>query len=263
MSAGSDNRLTMVPAIGLYAATANESRMVGKVGVTASNITCAPLVGPGDRSLGEWSATDSELHAVSDQAAAQSRPDLLVRALTADEIQAAQAQLVEADDCPVPFDQLRMVEVPYWSFEATAEKGTLIVNADVAEALGQVFERLFDARFPIQRMDAIDPLPVDATSRVSSNNTVAFKCRAVRGGSSWSQHAYGHAVDINPVDNPSVSGGQATPPLGADRIDRQVDAPGMIHEGDVVTQAFDAHGWGWGGRWDFHQDYMHFSINGQ
>lgn len=68
MSAGSDNRLTMVPAIGLYAATANESRMVGKVGVTASNITCAPLVGPGDRSLGEWSATDSELHAVSDQA---------------------------------------------------------------------------------------------------------------------------------------------------------------------------------------------------
>ncbi len=199
------------------------------------------------------------------RAAAQSRPDLLVRALTADEIQAAQAQLVEANDCPVPFDQMRMVEVPYWSFEATAETGTLILNADVAEALGQVFERLFDARFPIQRMDAIDPLPVDATSRVSSNNTVAFKCRAVRGGSSWSQHAYGHAVDINPVDNPSVSrsGGQATPPLGADRIDRQVDAPGMIHEGDVVTQAFDAHGWGWGGRWVSHQDYMHFSINGQ
>ena len=137
------------------------------------------------------------------------------------------------------------------------------MHADVADALGAVFEELASARFPIQRMDAIDPLPVDDTSRVSSNNTVGFKCRAARGGSSWSEHAYGHAVDINPVDNPSVRDGAATPPLGSDRLDRSLDAPGMIHEGDVVTQAFDAIGWSWGGRWSVPQDYMHFSINGR
>lgn len=67
MSTGSDNRLTLVPAIGLYAATENESRMVGPVGVTASNITCAPLVGDGERSLGEWRASDTELHVVCDR----------------------------------------------------------------------------------------------------------------------------------------------------------------------------------------------------
>lgn len=185
------------------------------------------------------------------------------RELTADEVSAALGQLVEADDCPVGFDQLRMLEVPYWSFEGTTRRGTLIVNADVAEAVLGVFEQLHASRFPIQRMEAIDPLPVDDTSRVSSNITVAFKCRSVRGGSSWSQHAYGRAVDINPVDNPSVTDGVATPPLGADRIDRGLDAPGMIHEGDEVTRLFDGIGWGWGGRWSSHQDYMHFSVNGQ
>lgn len=163
----------------------------------------------------------------------------------------------------MPFSDLRVVEVPYWSFEGTYERGTLILNADVAEQIGGVFEHLAVEHFPIQRMEAIDPLPVDDTSRVSSNITVGFKCRAVRGGSNWSQHAYGHAVDINPVDNPSVTAGVATPPLGADRVDRALDEPGMIHEGDVVTQAFDEIGWGWGGRWTSHQDYMHFSINGQ
>lgn len=188
--------------------------------------------------------------------------EAVVRALTAEELVAAQAQLIEAPDCPVGFDQLRVVEVPFWSFDGTTERGTLILNADVATQLGDLFVALHRDRFPIQRMDAIDPLPVDDQDRRSSNNTVGFKCRAVRGGSTWSQHAYGHAVDINPVDNPSVTDGLATPPLGADRVDRSQRHPGTIHEGDAVTRAFDELGWGWGGRWSSHQDYMHFSLTG-
>lgn len=185
-----------------------------------------------------------------------------VRALTATEVAAAQAQLVEAEDCPVALADLRLVAVPYRSYDGAVRRGTLIVNADVAEGVADVFEHLFAENYPIQRMDAIDPLPVDDANRMSSNNTVGFKCRAVRGGTAWSQHAYGHAVDINPVDNPSVSNGSATPPLGDDRVDRSIDEPGMIREGDLVTAAFGRLGWGWGGRWTSHQDYMHFSVNG-
>lgn len=185
-----------------------------------------------------------------------------IRPLSPNEEAAAARQLIEAEDCPVGFADLRIVEVPYRGYDGSDRRGTLIVNADVAQEVADLFAVLFTEEFPIQRMDAIDPLPVDDTSRLSSNNTVGFKCRAVRGGSAWSQHAYGHAVDINPVDNPSVSSGVATPPLGADRVDRSTAAPGMIHEGDLVTRAFDQLGWGWGGRWSSHQDYMHFSVNG-
>jgi hypothetical protein len=185
-----------------------------------------------------------------------------VRELTDAERGAAQVLLVEASDCPVGFDQLRVVEVPYVGYDGTTRRGTVIVNADVAEDVTDVFDRLLQVGFPIERVDAIDPIPVDATSRISSNNTVGFKCRAVRGGTSWSQHAYGHAIDINPVDNPAVRDGQATPPLGADRIDRSLQEVGMIHEGDEVTAAFDLIGWGWGGRWTSHQDHMHFSLTG-
>jgi len=211
-------------------------------------------IAPGDQTANAQAEVDT--HPTAPQPVASIRP------LTADEVAAAQLTLIEAPDCPVGFDQLIVVEAPFVDFGGEDQRGTLIVNRDVAEDVAGVFEQLYAARFQIQRMDAIDPLPVDATDRTSSNNTVAFNCRAVRGGSSWSQHAYGHAVDINPVDNPSIADGAATPPLGIDRIDRTLREPGMIHEGDEVTQAFDALGWGWGGRWTSHQDHMHFSVTG-
>jgi hypothetical protein len=99
---------------------------------------------------------------------------------------------------------------------------------------------------------------------MAANNTSAFNCRFVSGTARWSEHAYGRAIDINPVQNPYVSSsGRASPPAGAAYVDRSRRAPGMIHAGDAVVRAFAAVGWGWGGSWRGVKDYQHFSASGR
>ncbi len=94
------------------------------------------------------------------------------------------------------------------------------------------------------------------------NNTGAFVCRPSRGTTSWSEHAYGRAVDINPFHNPYVKGEVVLPELASAYTDRDAARPGMIGAGDAATRAFQAIGWGWGGNWRSSRDYMHFSADG-
>ena len=98
---------------------------------------------------------------------------------------------------------------------------------------------------------------------MAANNTSAFNCRAVTGGSSWSQHSYGNAIDINPVQNPYVSGSLVLPPEGEAYTDRDPSVPGLIFEPGPLTGAFLRKGWGWGGNWISLKDYQHFSENNQ
>jgi poly-gamma-glutamate synthesis protein (capsule biosynthesis protein) len=100
---------------------------------------------------------------------------------------------------------------------------------------------------------------------MEADNTSAFNCRFVAGTQRWSMHAYGRAIDINPVENPYVSGSHVSPPAGAPFADRSRDAAGMIHAGDAVVRAFKRRaGWKWGGSWPGGtRDYQHFSSNGE
>jgi hypothetical protein len=111
-------------------------------------------------------------------------------------------------------------------------------------------------------------LPIDAfggddDSSVAADNTSGFNCRTVEGTTHWSQHAYGLAVDINPCRNPYVVGGRVKIPHCRQFANRSGAVPGMIHPGDVVVQAFDGIGWGWGGRFRNSKDWQHFSANGR
>jgi D-alanyl-D-alanine carboxypeptidase len=82
--------------------------------------------------------------------------------------------------------------------------------------------------------------------------------------SSWSQHAYGLAVDVNPIQNPYVGAdGDVRNNHARPYRDRSLRRPGMIHPGDVVVRAFAAAGWDWGGSWRGGKDYMHFSLTGR
>jgi hypothetical protein len=96
-----------------------------------------------------------------------------------------------------------------------------------------------------------------------TNNTSAFECRPVTLGSSWSQHAYGRAVDINPFHNPYVRADLVVPERALAYRNRARRRPGMIVPGDYVTRAFAAIGWGWGGDWSSLKDWMHFSETGR
>ncbi len=164
--------------------------------------------------------------------------------------------------CPVEPDDLRLLTLAHHRPDGTVGTGEMVVHADWAADIVGVFAELYVAGFPIEEMRIITPADV-AAPPPDDNVTTAFVCRAVTGGTSFSQHAYGLAIDINPLWNPYLRGSVLIPPDAAPWLDRDDVRPGMIVEGDVVVSAFDAIGWGWGGRWRSLLDWQHFSANGR
>jgi hypothetical protein len=165
--------------------------------------------------------------------------------------------------CPVGPAQLRTVTVTYVGFDGRAHTGSLVVNRAVVRDVEQVFRRLYDARFPIRRMRLVDAYGADDFRSIEADNTSAFNCRFVDGTSRWSEHAYGRAIDVNPLENPYVSGGRTSHRRSVPYLDRTRRRPGMAVEGGPLVRAFDAIGWGWGGRWSSPVDYQHFSASGR
>jgi hypothetical protein len=125
-----------------------------------------------------------------------------------------------------------------------------------------VFARLYRAHFPIEEMRLVTTADLEAHPTGDGNNTAAFVCRAARKQARWSAHAYGLAVDVDPFQNPYRRGDLVLPELASSYLDRARARPGMIRQGDVVTAAFAAIGWTWGGTWQSPKDLMHFSATG-
>ncbi len=166
--------------------------------------------------------------------------------------------------CPVPLRDLRSVRVRYWGFDHRAHMGRLVVHRWYARSTVRVFRRLYEIRYPIERMRLVDRYGADDRRSMAANNTSAFNCRWRAGVCcTWSQHAYGRAIDIDPVQNPFVWNGGVSPPAGVAYLDRSLRRRGMIHTRDPVWWAFRAAGWEWGGDWRPYPDYQHFSVNGR
>jgi hypothetical protein len=165
--------------------------------------------------------------------------------------------------CPVSSDDLRWVRLTFWGFDDRRHTGELLVNTDAASAIVAAFTQLYAARFPIEEMRITRADELDAEPTGDGNNTSAFTCKPLLGSATWSEHAKGRAIDVNPFDNPYIKGELLIPELASAYADRARRAPGMIHAGDAVTKAFASAGWGWGGAWQHAKDYMHFSANGR
>ncbi len=165
--------------------------------------------------------------------------------------------------CPVGLGDLRLVEVSHWGFDGRPQVGELVVNVRYADAVVGVFERLFRARFPVERMRLVDEYGADDDRSMAANNTSGFNCRSAAGSDRWSEHAYGSAMDINPVQNPYVTRSGVFPPAGAGYTTRTSSTPGLITRDGPVVAAFAAVGWGWGGSWSSGKDYQHFSASGR
>jgi poly-gamma-glutamate synthesis protein (capsule biosynthesis protein) len=164
--------------------------------------------------------------------------------------------------CPVALDELRLVTLTYWGFDHRAHTGRLIANADATPALVGVLRRLYDIRFPIRRMVPVDGYGASDERAMEADDTSVFNGRFVEGTTSWSQHAYGRAIDIDPLENPEIKDGQVFPTTARRYVDRTLGLPGMIVAHDAVVRAFAAAGWGWGGAWHSPIDYQHFSATG-
>ena len=163
----------------------------------------------------------------------------------------------------MPPAQLRTVRLAYWGFDGRAHDGALVVNRRVTQDVVRVFARLYRARFPIRRMVPLSAYRGSDDASMAADNTSGFNCRRVDGSTSWSMHAYGEAIDLNPLENPYVLGRRVLPPAGRRYVDRTDVRPGMVVEGGAVVRAFEAVGWKWGGRWTRLRDYQHFSTTGR
>jgi poly-gamma-glutamate synthesis protein (capsule biosynthesis protein) len=165
--------------------------------------------------------------------------------------------------CPVPMEQLRYLTLSHWGFDGGVHQGELVVHEDSVDAMRSVFGRLFAAGFPIRSMRLVDDFGADDYASIEADNTSAFNCRERTGGGGWSQHAYGRAIDVNPIENPYVDGGSTSHPASQPYLDRSSYRPGMAVAGGELVAAFAAAGWGWGGTWSGPVDHQHFSATGR
>ena len=173
--------------------------------------------------------------------------------------------------CPVALSQLRVLTLAYVGFDGATHTGQLVVNRNAVAPLQRVFARLYALRFPIHHMGFVDTYGPAGERPPDGDFTASFECRqasaspcgglANRGTGSWSEHAFGEAVDLNPVENPYVGCGQTRDKTALSYLDRSRLRRGMVTPS--VVAAFRAVGWGWGGGWTGStQDYMHFSATG-
>ena len=138
------------------------------------------------------------------------------------------------------------------------------MNADAVGDLVHVFSRLYAARFPIRRMRPIDAYRGRDEPSLEADNTAAFNCRyaVAPGPKRWSVHAYGRAIDVNPVENPYLEGGRVHPRSGRAYLDRARVRPGMAVPRRTARARVRRGRLAWGGRWTGTPDYQHFSATG-
>jgi hypothetical protein len=171
--------------------------------------------------------------------------------------------------CPVPLSDLRLLSVSHRGFRGGTRTGQLVVNKSAARQLARVFRRLYRLHFPIRHLSFADvygprrdrPRDGDVSGSFECRQAVPSPCTGGKATGSWSMHAYGLAVDINPRENPYVGCGQSYDPAARRYRDRSRHRPGMVTR--RVVEAFRSIGWGWGGDWAGNtKDYMHFSSSG-
>jgi D-alanyl-D-alanine carboxypeptidase len=160
---------------------------------------------------------------------------------------------------PIKLEDLAYLKITYFGFDGKPHLGCMIVHKKVAKEVLEIFQGLYRAKFPIEKIALIDDYGADDNRSMSANNSSALCVRPLTGEKhGFSRHSYGLAIDINPLQNPYVKGKTVSPAAGKNYLDRTKPRQGMIIKGDVCYNAFIARGWQWGGEWKSLKDYQHF-----
>ena len=164
--------------------------------------------------------------------------------------------------CPIGPEGLRRVDLDYVAPDGTTQRGSLVVNKDYVDDVIAIFAALRQMGYPIAKMQTVDHYPgAEDELSMRDNNTSAFNCRPLPGSTDWSLHAYGRAIDVNPLVNPYIdSSGDLQPATAGRYLDRTLEYPAMLKAGDPAVRAFTDRGWRWGGAWRNPLDYQHFEI---
>jgi hypothetical protein len=168
------------------------------------------------------------------------------------------------DNCTVPVEDLRYLHVLHIGFDGDIHEGEIICNKYIADDLLEIFEELYEANYPIEKIRLVDEYDADDQRSMSDNNSSSFNFRFISHTNKISKHGYGLAMDINTLYNPYVKTVDGTlyiePANAAAYADRSQDFPYKIDENDLAYKLFSEHGFQWGGSWNSSKDYQHFEV---
>ncbi|MBR5952286.1 MAG: M15 family metallopeptidase [Pseudobutyrivibrio sp.] len=168
------------------------------------------------------------------------------------------------DNCTVPLSDLRYLHVLHVGFDGKTHDGEIICNKYIADDLLEIFEELYEAKYPIEKIKLVDEYDADDEASMADNNSSSFNFRYISYTTKISKHGYGLAMDINTLYNPyvkTVNGKLSIEPANAaDYVDRSKDFDYKIDEEDLAYKLFIAHGFEWGGSWKSSKDYQHFEV---
>ncbi len=171
------------------------------------------------------------------------------------------------DGCPVPLSNLRYLRLSYYGFDGKDHTGEMIVHKDVAKDVLAIFRELYNIKYPIRKMYLVSRYGASDFKSIEADNTSAFNCRLVTGGNKWSNHAYGKAIDLNPLENPYISSNGKIEHKASlkyrirKRLNNKPQYKALLLQGDLAVRAFKKRGWRWGGDWHSIKDYQHFDKN--
>lgn len=167
--------------------------------------------------------------------------------------------------CPILLDDLRYLNLEYLDFAGNSKIGEMIVHKSVAKEVVDIFKTLYETKYPIEKMQLISDYKADDWQSIEANNTSAYNCRLIEGTKRWSRHAFGKAIDINPIQNPYISkkGKISHKDSLKHRNRKHMDLTNpkdkaMILKDDIIVKKFKSYGWIWGGEWITIKDYQHF-----
>ena len=163
------------------------------------------------------------------------------------------------EKAPVKREQLRYVHILHMGVDGLVHEGELIVNKSIAIDVLDIFYELYKIGYVLESVVLVDEYGADDNVSMAVNNSSAFNARKVADTQVWSNHAYGLAIDINPLYNPYVGEGDNVMPATARQyVDRNLEFDMKLDAGDECCRIFIEHGFTWGGDWENVKDYMHF-----
>jgi hypothetical protein len=151
-------------------------------------------------------------------------------------------------------NQLKLLDVEYFSFDNKLHRGQILINKKVTKDIKDIFQFIKTSKFPVEKIIPIVKYNWSDETSMLDNNTSAFNYRLVDGNKVLSLHAYGLAIDINPIQNPFIKNGIRTPATA--KYDEK--AVGTITRNSDLVKEFKKRGWMWGGLWLSGRDYQHF-----
>lgn len=161
----------------------------------------------------------------------------------------------------ISLDDLKYLQITYYDFDHQVQIGEMIVHKIVADEVLEIFREMYLESYTFASIQLVYHFDGDDNISMLNNNTHAFNFRYITGGSTLSNHAFGLAIDVNPMQNPYINRDLILPSGSEEYADRNSYKLGMIIKEDPLYRAFISQGWSWGGEWDSLKDYQHFEKN--